>query len=155
MFVKTINGVTLFLAQVDISGNATRRVIDMRSKKGFGPRVACTFDVSFSNDKATFENCHYYRYPILVSKEPDKNPYTITGADGDIYIGLKLNTQTGYIEVIEGPNIDDVSDPVLPLDPEFCKMLLYKIRKTTNSLSQVTCIVLVDYRLMPSFGLYV
>lgn len=114
--------------------------------------VAEPFDLSFAGAVATLKNCVYARGSVTVAL--DDLTHTVGGADGEIWLALKLNAETGAAEIIEGASVASVTDASVVPDSAEVKRLLYKIRKATVS-SSVCCTVLADYRRQPVLGLYV
>lgn len=139
--------------RTDILGNNSRRFVDMTTKRtGVSVAVDGTWMYSISGAKVTFTNCVYMRGPITAVTIPAE--YTVTGADGDVFLSVKINTETGTSELIEGETLALATDATVPTD-EFIKVPLLKMTKKTSVEDVVSLKVTMDLRRMMNLGLYV
>lgn len=138
--------------RTDILGNNSRRFVDMTTKRcSAGSVVDSVWSYSISGAAVTFTNCVYMRGPITALTVPAA--YTVTGSDGDVFLSVKINTETGTSELIEGSTLAAATDQAVPTD-EFIKVPLLKLTKKTV-LTNVSLKVTLDYRRMMNLGLYV
>lgn len=139
-------------AQIDTRGNMTRRVQDMRTGAGRFMRYSQPWDITFAGAVATLTDCLYMRGPI--TREVTVADYTVTGADGYIWLSAKINVETGTAEIIDGASLALATDAVIPADLGFIKVPLYKISKVTVA-TVVYLSVVADYRNAMNLTLYV
>lgn len=114
------------------------------------------WDVSFEDDVATFKQCVYVRGPV--TRTVADITYQVTGADGDVYLAVQLDTDTGALTIIEGNSIAAVTESVYPEGSTLIKRLLYKAVKTTTGegeTAKVTVVPSADYRNIPVQVLHV
>ena len=110
------------------------------------PAIPEPWDVSFVGAEATFSDCIVPRGPV--TRFLAAIAYTVTGADGDIYLASRCNTNDLTVEIIEGATPGEVTDSEIPEDSPFIKRLLYRISKATSG-GTVSCAVTADYRGQP------
>lgn len=110
------------------------------------------WDISVDGDTVSFSDCIYRRGPVTLAVAV--SDYIVTGADGNVYLAAKINTETGAAEIMEGSNLASVSDAAVPADPLYVKVPLYKLIKTTDG-ATVRLAVASDYRNAMNLTLYV
>lgn len=142
--------------RTDILGNNSRRFVDMTTKRSSaGSVVDSVWAYSISGAVVTFSNCVYMRGPITATTTPAA--YTVTGSDGNVFISVKINTETGTSELIEGSTLAAATDQAVPAD-EFIKVPLLKLTKKTTGEGEdasVSLSVALDMRRMMCLMLYV
>lgn len=142
--------------RTDIFGNNSRRFVDMTTKRtGVSVAVDGTWMYSISGANVTFTNCVYMRGPVTAVAAPPA--YTVSGADGDVFLSAKINTETGACEIIEAATLAQATDAALPED-EFVKVPLLKLTKKTTGEgwdASVSLSVALDMRRMMCLMLYV
>ena len=113
------------------------------------PAIVTSIDTPWSyvldHDAITFSNCVFMIGGIYYSSTVPE--YTITGADGTIYLATWVNMDAGTCEIHEGADITDVTDATEPASTEaqnIFKLPLYEITKTTTG-TVVRCKVNLRY----------
>ena len=85
--------------------------------------------------------CVYQRGPVTAVLADIT--HTVTGS-GAVYLGVKIDLESGVATVEEGATKGDVTDSGVPSDPQYFKKLLYALRVEDDAVS-----VIRDYRLIP------
>ena len=109
------------------------------------------WDFTLDGAAVTFENCVYMRGPVTAVAAPPE--YTVTGANGDVWLSAKIDTETGACEIIEGASLALAADASVPAD-KYVKVPLLKLIKTTSG-ETVSLSVALDLRRMMCLILYV
>lgn len=116
--------------------------------------VSEPFDIAFSGADCTLTGCDI-PHGTVTTLHADI-AYTVTGADGDIWLALKIDTSDYTAEIIEGATKASVIDQNLPED-KYIRRLLYRLRKATSDATPpvVTLTVTFDARRNPAQVAYV
>lgn len=85
--------------------------------------------------------CVYQRGPVTAVLRDI--PHKVLGS-GAVYLGVKIDLESGVATVEEGADKGDVTDASIPADPQYLRKLLYALRVEGDSVSVVR-----DYRMMP------
>jgi hypothetical protein len=133
----------LSTAQTDLSGRLTRRVCDLTPRKGFAAAsVASPWDITFDGATASFAGTHYMRGPLTLA--PSVADHTVSGDDGNIYLGVEINTAEGTAAIIEGATLAEITDQEVNEEEPLYKIPLYIISKATVN-GSVSCSVTFRY----------
>lgn len=85
--------------------------------------------------------CVYQRGPVTAVLADIT--HTVTGS-GAVYLGVKIDLESGVATVEEGVTRSDVTDADIPADPQYLRKLLYALLVEDDSVHVVR-----DYRMMP------
>ena len=85
--------------------------------------------------------CVYQRGPVTAVLADIT--HTVTGS-GAVYLGVKIDLESGVATVEEGATRGDVTDADIPADPQYLRKLLYALLVEDDSVRVVR-----DYRMMP------
>ena len=85
--------------------------------------------------------CVYQRGPVTAVL--DDIPHKVRGS-GAVYLGVKIDLESGVATVEEGAAKGDVTDASIPADPQYLRKLLYALLVEDDSVHVVR-----DYRMMP------
>lgn len=120
-------------AQIDLRGNMTRRVQDMRSAASRFVRIAEPWDITFAMDgevpTCELTNCCFSRDPLFFWI--GTKTATITPGAESTWVSAKINTFDATCTILTG-DYEDVIDLAIPADPTYVKKLLYKIEASSN-----------------------